>query len=161
MPATLSENDVQRLLDNFLRYVKVDTRSDDSSTSSPSTEKQKDLSRMLAEELKALGCDDAEVNEWGYVFATVPANLPDNHPAAGSLHIINLLGVHDRPGADNHLVAKPVCQQFYGLVGCGRIQRGFNNPESGLSQDIAAGSGFLRRDAPGDGNKREIPQLLF
>jgi tripeptide aminopeptidase len=79
------------LLDRFLRYVKIDTRSDESSTSSPTTEKQKDLSRLLADELRELGCTDAEVNEWGYVFATVPGNLPDDHPAAGTVPTIGLI----------------------------------------------------------------------
>jgi tripeptide aminopeptidase len=81
----------QKLLDRFLRYVKVDTRSDEASESSPTTEKQKDLSRLLAEELKELGCDDAEMNEWGYVFATVPGNLPADHPATGRTPTIGLI----------------------------------------------------------------------
>ena len=76
MTATLKPKDRQQLLDRFLRYVKVDTRSDESSESSPTTEKQKDLSKILAEELKALGCDDAAMNEWGYVLASIPSNLP-------------------------------------------------------------------------------------
>ena len=82
MTATVEPQYRQRLLDRFLRYVKVDTRSDEASESSPTTEKQKDLSRMLTEELKELGCTDAEMNEWGYVFATVPGNLTADHPGA-------------------------------------------------------------------------------
>jgi len=89
--ATLDPQYRQRLLDRFLRYVKVDTRSDEASESSPTTEKQKDLSRMLAEELKELGCDDAEMNEWGYVFATIPGNLPGDHPAAEKTPTIGLI----------------------------------------------------------------------
>jgi tripeptide aminopeptidase len=81
----------QQLLERFLRYVRVDTQSDESSTSSPSTEKQKDLARLLVEELKALGCADAAMNEWGYVFATVPGNIPASHPAAGRVPTIGLL----------------------------------------------------------------------
>jgi tripeptide aminopeptidase len=89
--ATLDANYRQQLLDRFLRYVKVDTRSDEASESSPTTEKQKDLSRMLTEELKELGYDDAAMNEWGYVFATVPGNLPADHPAAGTVPTIALI----------------------------------------------------------------------
>jgi tripeptide aminopeptidase len=89
--ATLDANYRQQLLDRFLRYVKVDTRSDEASESSPTTEKQKDLSRMLTEELKELGCDDAEMTEWGYVFATIPGNLPADHPAAGKVPSIGLI----------------------------------------------------------------------
>ena len=62
------------VLDRFLRYVKIDTQSDPHSQSIPSTEKQKDLSRLLVQELKALGVTDAEMDEFGYVYATIPAN---------------------------------------------------------------------------------------
>jgi tripeptide aminopeptidase len=89
--ATLDPQYRQQLMDRFLRYVKVDTGSDEASESSPTTEKQKDLSRMLAGELKELGCDDAAMNEWGYVFATVPSNLPADHPAAEKTPTIGLI----------------------------------------------------------------------
>ena len=78
---TLDPREKQALLERFLRYVQVDTQSDDLATCSPSTEKQKDLGRLLVEELKALGCADAAMDGWGYVTATVPANLPSGHPA--------------------------------------------------------------------------------
>ncbi len=91
MSVTIDADYQKGLLDRFLRYVKVDTRSDESSETSPTTEKQKDLSRMLVEELQALGCADAEMNEWGYVFATIPENLPDDHPAAGKVPAIGLI----------------------------------------------------------------------
>jgi len=91
MSVKIEAEDRQQLMDRFLRYVKVDTRSDESSESSPTTEKQKDLSRILVDELKALGCDDAEMNEWGYVFASIPSNLPDDHPAAGKVPTIGLI----------------------------------------------------------------------
>ena len=60
--------------DRFIRYVQVDTQSDPNSTSHPSTEKQKDLGRMLVNELKQLGLHNAELDEWGYVYATLPSN---------------------------------------------------------------------------------------
>ena len=91
MTATIDQDYRQQLFDRFVRYVKVDTRSDEASESSPTTEKQKDLSRMLTEELKELGYDDAEMNEWGYVFATVPGNVPADHPAAGKVPTIALI----------------------------------------------------------------------
>lgn len=81
----------QELLARFLRYVQVDTQSDEDATCFPSTEKQKDLARMLVDELKALGCADAAMDEWGYVFATVPANLPAGHPAAGKVPVVGFL----------------------------------------------------------------------
>ena len=61
--------------ERFMRYVQIDTQSDPDSETQPSTEKQKDLSRVLVEELKALGIADAELDEHGYVYATVPATV--------------------------------------------------------------------------------------
>ncbi|MGC4034515.1 MAG: peptidase T [Chitinophagaceae bacterium] len=66
--------------DRFIRYVQIDTQSDPQSTSIPSTEKQKDLSCLLVEELKSIGIDDAHLDEWGYVYATIPATTDKNVP---------------------------------------------------------------------------------
>jgi len=63
-----------------MRYVQVDTQSDPQSNSIPSTEKQKDLSRILVEELKGLGIRDAHLDEWGYVYATIPSNTERKIP---------------------------------------------------------------------------------
>lgn len=60
--------------ERFLRYVQVDTTADPNSTSFPSSAKQKDLSSMLVSELQSIGISDAEMDEWGYVFATIPSN---------------------------------------------------------------------------------------
>lgn len=66
--------------DRFIRYAKIDTQSDPQSTSFPSTEKQKDLLRLLAEELKQIGLADAHMDEWGYVYATLPSNTDKKVP---------------------------------------------------------------------------------
>lgn len=66
--------------ERFLRYVQIDTQSDPQSTSFPSTEKQKDLSRLLVQELQQMGVLDAEMDEWGYVYATIPANTDKKVP---------------------------------------------------------------------------------
>src|SRR6187431_612014 len=66
--------------ERFLRYVQIDTQSDPLSKSNPSTEKQKDLSKILAEELKKLGIADAHMDEWGYVYATIPSNTEKKVP---------------------------------------------------------------------------------
>lgn len=63
-----------------MRYVKVDTQSDPESHSYPSTEKQKVLSAMLVEELKAMGWTDVAMDEWGYVICTIPANIQHTVP---------------------------------------------------------------------------------
>ncbi len=60
--------------DRFLRYVKIDTQSDPNSESYPSTEKQKNLGRILVDELQEIGVTDAHIDEYGYVYATIPAN---------------------------------------------------------------------------------------
>jgi tripeptide aminopeptidase len=64
----------------FLRYVKIDTQSDHDSESYPSTEKQKDLAVILVKELKAIGIKDAETDEFGYVYATIPSNTNKRVP---------------------------------------------------------------------------------
>jgi tripeptide aminopeptidase len=58
----------------FLKYVTIDTQSNPESTTFPSTEKQKDLGKVLITELEAIGIDDAHLDEYGYVYATIPAN---------------------------------------------------------------------------------------
>lgn len=67
------------VVDRFLRYVQIDTQSDPQSTTNPSTLKQKDLSRLLVQELHEMGITDAELDEWGYVYATIPANTDKAH----------------------------------------------------------------------------------
>ena len=62
------------VLERFLRYVQIDTQSDPNSETFPSTAKQRNLSNLLAEELRALGVADAHVDEHGYVYATIPSN---------------------------------------------------------------------------------------
>lgn len=59
--------------DRFIRYVQIDTQSDPVSTSQPSTLKQLDLSKVLVQELKEMGISDVELDEFGYVYATIPA----------------------------------------------------------------------------------------
>ena len=60
--------------ERFIKYAKIDTTADPNSTSFPSSEIQKDLGRELVKELLAMGINDAEMDEWGYVFATIPNN---------------------------------------------------------------------------------------
>ncbi len=61
------------IADRFMRYVRVDTQSDPTSTTHPTTEKQKDLSKLLCEELRNMGLQ-ADTDEYGYVYATIPSN---------------------------------------------------------------------------------------
>ncbi|MFQ5511582.1 MAG: peptidase T [Candidatus Krumholzibacteriia bacterium] len=64
------------VLDRFLRYVQIDTQSREDSETYPSTKKQWDLLNLLRDELKLLGVEDASTDEYGYVTATIPSNLP-------------------------------------------------------------------------------------
>lgn len=76
----------QSLIDRFVRYVKIDTQSDDTVTDRfPSTEKQLVLSNLLVKELKELGAQEVEIDEYGYVMATIPANTNNPIPILGFL----------------------------------------------------------------------------
>lgn len=66
--------------ENFIRYAKIDTTADPNSTTFPSTMKQKDLAKVLVQELLDMGLKDAEMDEWGYVFATIPGNTEKEVP---------------------------------------------------------------------------------
>lgn len=66
--------------ERFLRYVTIDTQSDPESPASPSTEKQKDLGRVLAAELREMGVEDAHLDDYGYVYGTIPANTTKKVP---------------------------------------------------------------------------------
>lgn len=66
--------------DRFVKYAKIDTQSDPTSSTCPSTEKQKNLAKVLVEELKAMGIKDAEMDEHGYLYATIESNSSKNVP---------------------------------------------------------------------------------
>ena len=66
--------------ERFLRYVQIDTQSDPQSSTSPTTEKQKNLGRLLAEELQQIGIADAHLDEWGYVYGTIPSTTEKKVP---------------------------------------------------------------------------------
>ena len=68
------------LLDRFLRYVRIDTQADETSTSSPSTAKQLTLSRMVADECRLMGLADVTCDEYGIVMATVPGTITKQTP---------------------------------------------------------------------------------
>ena len=60
--------------ERLMRYVQIDTQSDPTSNTHPTTEKQKDLSKLLYKELRGMGLTDVETDAYGYVYATIPAN---------------------------------------------------------------------------------------
>lgn len=73
---------MEKILDRFLRYVTVDTQSDPESETQPSSARQLDLLKMLRDELKAMGAE-AELDEYGYVMASIPSNCGKDVPAVG------------------------------------------------------------------------------
>ncbi|MGY3453082.1 peptidase T [Bradyrhizobium sp. USDA 4353] len=79
MPDT-SLNFTHTVLERFLRYVVIDTQSDPTSPTCPSTLKQKNLGRLLADELQAMGLPDAHLDDHGYVYATIPATTDKTVP---------------------------------------------------------------------------------
>lgn len=70
-------------VDRFIKYVKIDTQSDEESKTFPSTEKQLDLSKLLVDELKEMGIENAHLDEHGYVIATIASNSKKDVPVIG------------------------------------------------------------------------------
>ena len=75
--------ELSHVVERFLRYVKVDTQSIHNCTAIPTTEKQKDLARMLIKELEELGAVDVRMCDAGCVYATIPANCETDAPVVG------------------------------------------------------------------------------
>ena len=80
MTGTSAINFTHSVTERLLRYVVIDTQSDPASPTCPSTEKQKQLGALLAGELRAMGITDAHLDEYGYVYATIPANSDKHVP---------------------------------------------------------------------------------
>jgi tripeptide aminopeptidase len=103
----LAEEIAPDLLDRFQRYVRIDTQSKRDGDVSPSTPGQLDLSRMLVEELKAFGLDDAELDDNGYVMATLPGTSNGGTPVVGLLAHVDTSP--DAPGAG----VEPIVHRAY------------------------------------------------
>lgn len=74
---------MQHIIDRFISYVTIDTESDASSNTTPSTEKQWDLANKLVEELKQIGLEDVTIDENAYIMATLPSNVDHEVPTIG------------------------------------------------------------------------------
>lgn len=99
---------VPEIEERFLRYVQIDTQSDEDSTDVPSTAKQLDLSRLLVDELQALGASDAVLTDYGCVLATVPATVDEDVPTVAFLAHVDTV-----PGFGGTGV-KPIVHRDYG-----------------------------------------------
>ncbi len=105
----------EKALERFIRYVKVDTQSKDDVETYPSTQKQFDLLKMLLQELKDLGVRDARLDQYGYVMATIPSNLPPSHKAHGKVPRIGLIAhVDTSPSASGANVRPQVIERYDG-----------------------------------------------
>ena len=87
---------MEKILDRFLRYIAIDTQADPDSESQPSAAKELNLSRLLCDELTAMGVQ-AELDEYGYVMATIPSNCGKDVPAIGFIAHVDT--APDAPGA--------------------------------------------------------------
>ena len=97
---------MENILERFLRYVSVDTQSNEESASQPSTEKQWDLLKMLCKELNDMGIE-ASLDEYGYVMGTIPSNIEKEVPAVGFIAHVDT--APDASGKD----VKPQIIKYY------------------------------------------------
>lgn len=96
-PSDLARALASEVRDRFVRYARIDTQAMGGVDRVPSTEKQLDLSRLLVDELRALGARDVEIDEHGIVFATIPATAERDAPVVGFLAHVDTSP--DAPGA--------------------------------------------------------------
>ncbi len=88
----------KEVLEKFLRYISIDTQSDDGSTSAPSTKKQLDLAKVLFDELQALNLTNVSLDDKGYIMATLPSNIEKKVPVIG--FIAHMDTSPDMPGVN-------------------------------------------------------------
>jgi tripeptide aminopeptidase len=105
----------ETVLDRFLRYVRIDTQSQDDAEAYPSTAKQFNLLKPLLRELQDLGLKDAAIDKYGYVTATLPSNLPQSHPARGKVPTVGFIAhVDTSPSTSGENVKPQVIQKYQG-----------------------------------------------
>lgn len=105
----------QKVLEKFLRYAMIDTQSNENSETTPSTTKQFDLANLLVKELQEIGIQDVEIDEHCYVMATIPSNIPQNHPAYGKVPTIGFVAHLDTsPDVTGANVKPQVIENYQG-----------------------------------------------
>jgi tripeptide aminopeptidase len=152
----------QTVVERFQRYVRYDTQSAQDSENFPSTEKQKDLGRLLATELKELGLKDASIDQYGYVTATLPANTKRPVPTIGLIAHMDtspeVSGANVKP-----LLHKDYCGQDIVLPGDStQILRLSENPElkEQLGNDIITSDGTTLLGADDKSGVAEIMDAI-
>jgi tripeptide aminopeptidase len=101
-------------LERFLRYARIDTQSAEDSTSYPSTCKQLELLNLLVTELNNLGLKDVTIDQYGYVMASLPGNLPPDHPAFGRVPCIGLIAHVDTSPSASGKGVRPQVIEYQG-----------------------------------------------
>jgi tripeptide aminopeptidase len=141
--SALAEELAPEVLDRFLRYVRVDTRSHRDRERSPSTPGQLELARMLVDELAAAGLTDAELDDNGYVMATLPATIDGDAPVIG--FIAHLDTSPEEPGAG----VEPIVHRAYdgGLI---ELPRNGTRLDPERMPELAASVGHDIVSASGD-----------
>jgi len=80
---------MQKIIDRFVKYIKIDTQSDAENPAFPSTEKQWDLAKILVEDLNAIGMQDITLDDNRYIMATLPSNVDFNVPVIGFIALLD------------------------------------------------------------------------
>ncbi len=101
-------------LERFLRYARIDTQSAEDSNTYPSTEKQRNLLKLLETEMIGLGLKDVTMDEHGYVMGTLPGNLAPAQPAYGKVPVIGLVAHVDTSPSTTGKDVKPQVFEYQG-----------------------------------------------
>jgi tripeptide aminopeptidase len=101
----------ESVVDRFLRYVRIDTQSKEGESTTPSTEKQWTLARLLADELRELGARDVRMSDYCMVYATIPGNVPND--SAAKVPVIGFLAHVDTSPALSGTNVQPIIHRNY------------------------------------------------
>jgi tripeptide aminopeptidase len=126
----------QELEERLIRYCRIDTQSDEKSTTSPSTARQLDLLNLLLEELKEIGAQEVRLTDYGAVLATIPATIMRRAPVIGFLAHV------DTAPAFNATGVKPL------------VHRNYDGGEIVLPDDPHAGALTQTVALPGEQDRR-------
>lgn len=102
---------MKKVHERFLEYVKVDTKSDEETRTTPSTKGQLELGKILVEELKAIGLQDVRIDEFGYVYGTVKGNIDKKVPTVGFISHMDTA-----PDMSGHNVKPQIVEKYDGGI---------------------------------------------
>lgn len=148
------------VVNRFIKYAKIDTKSDEDSEVTPSTAKQFDLANLLVEELKELGLTDAEIDDKCYIMATLPSNTDKDVPVIGFVSHVDT-----SPAVTGTNVNPQIHKNYQGgdlEIGEGKIIDAANNPELGdmIGMDIITTDGKTLLGADDKAGIAEIMDAL-